>query len=141
MHRGMSSIRRVVACVLVAVALAGCGEQLGFGRKEAAPDPNLVPGNYREDLLTFLKTYLGSAAGIIRDASLSAPALKPFGSESRYVVCVRYSDGDGSHEKMAVFFSGSINQFVDPTGGQCNGATYQPFPELQGLGAKAAGRK
>jgi hypothetical protein len=123
----------LVAVVLAAVPLAGCGDR----QKDAAPDPNLIPADYREQLLTFLKTYLGSGAGVVRDATIAPPALKPFGSESRYVVCVRYNDGEGNHEKMAVYFSGSINQFIDPTAGQCSGAAYQPFPELQGLGAKA----
>jgi hypothetical protein len=133
---GVASAWVPVACVLVAVVLAGCSE-LGGRRKDAAPEPNVLPTDYRDQLLIFLKTYLGSAAGIIRDASISEPALKPFGSESRYVVCVRYNDGDGNHEKMAVYFSGSINQFIDPTAAQCSGTAYQPFPELLALGAKA----
>src|SRR5882757_5208413 len=109
---GRRFARVASAWALVAVVLAGCSE-LGGRRKDAAPEPNVLPTDYRDQLLIFLKTYLGSAAGIIRDASISEPALKPFGSESRYVVCVRYNDGDGNHEKMAVYFSGSINQFID----------------------------
>jgi len=140
-HRGGRRFARAAsACALVAVVLAGCSE-LGGRRKEAAFEPNVLPTDYRDQLLTFLKTYLSSAAGIIRDAYISEPALKPFGSETRYVVCVRYNDGEGNREKMAVYFSGSINQFIDQTAGQCGGAAYQPFPELQALAAKAGNRK
>jgi hypothetical protein len=65
-----------------------------------------------------------------RDASISSPALKVFGTESRYFVCLQANALDSRKEKLVIFFSGRINQFIDAEGGQCSGAAYQPFPEL-----------
>jgi hypothetical protein len=63
-------------------------------------------------------------------AAISPPALKPFGTENRYVVCVRLA-GVKPGEKMAIFFGGQLNQFVDAAPDVCKGAAYEPFPELE----------
>ena len=42
---------------------------------------------------------------------------------------MRVNGPDWRKEKMLVFYSGGINQFID-AGDQCGAAAYQPFPEL-----------
>jgi hypothetical protein len=136
--REIAAMTRWMA-LLTAVALCGCG---GFGFNKPANDPtaepNIFPANYKTDMLSFLQTYLIDPTGI-RDAALAPPVLKPFGTQSRYVVCVRYNarDGDkkylGGTEKVAIYFGGKFNQFVDATPELCGGAPYQAFPELLAL--------
>ena len=89
-----------------------------------------VSGNYKKDVLAYVQAHPGELINT-RDASISAPSLKAFGSmESRYFVCLQATAADARKEKLVIFFSGRINQFIDAEGGQCSGAAYQPFPEL-----------
>lgn len=123
--------RAIPACFLIQLAalLAGCSE-LGFGRQaEKDVDPNKLPENYKKDVLAYVQ---GHPAELInaRDASISAPTLKTFGTETRYFVCLRADAPDWRKEKLIIFFSGRINQFVDAEGGHCSTVQYQPFPEL-----------
>lgn len=134
------SPRRAVACTLATLALAGCSS-FGFGGGSAQPEvnPNLFPADYKSDLLTFLRT---SPFGLVgaREASLSPPELKPFGNESRYVACLRVASPDWHKDKMIVYYGGAINQLVDATD-VCNGAAYQPFPELPSMFAQLRSTK
>jgi hypothetical protein len=75
-----------------------------------------------------------------REAALSAPELKAFGNDTRYVACLRVAGPDWRKEKMVVYFGGTINQFVD-AGEQCSGAAYQPFPELPAMFAQLKSKK
>jgi hypothetical protein len=126
MRFGLGHWRPVLvgALAIVAIALAGCGE-----KREAKVDPNLFPTDYKAKILKVLQTYLTDRSGFI-GAAISPPVLKPFGNENRYVVCVRLS-GNKPGEKMAIFFGGEVNQFVDAAQGVCTGAAYEPFPELE----------
>jgi hypothetical protein len=124
---------------LIAVALAGCSGDLHFPKEDPPIDPNLAPTDYRDKLVLLLQTSVEDPTSV-RDPYISEPALKPFGKESRYVVCVRYNDSQGPHEKMAVYFGGSVNQFVNAAAEQCGGADYQPFPELLRLPQRRKGR-
>ncbi len=126
-----SPTARVSVCCLapLLVALAACSE-MGFGSREPKTvDPNVYPEKYKTDLVAYVRSNPGDMLNV-RDASLSAPALRQFGSESRYFVCLRTLGQDGRKDKLVVFFSGRINQFIDATAEQCGAATYQPFPEL-----------
>jgi hypothetical protein len=123
--------RAIRPCVLLqlAAALLGCSE-IGLGRQpEKTVDPNTFPENYKKDVLAYVQAHPGELVNT-RDASISAPALKAFAMESRYFVCVQANAPDSRKEKLVIFFSGRINQFIDAEGGQCSGAAYQPFPEL-----------
>ena len=124
--------------VVAGLLVAGCS---GFGRQDPPPvafDPNLFPSNYKSELLALLQSRLADPTSV-RDAYVSDPLLKPVGSDSRYVACVRYDakNGNGrylgSRDHMAFFLAGRVNQFVDATSEYCGGANYQPFPELQAL--------
>jgi hypothetical protein len=119
-----------------ALLLAGCA----LTKPAVAPavDPNIFPSSYRADMLSFLQVWLIDPTGI-REAGVIPPTLKPFDTQDRYVVCVRYDarDGDrkylGVTEKAAIYFGAKINQFVDATPALCGGTPYQPFPELAAL--------
>jgi hypothetical protein len=124
-----------------ALALAGCSA-LGVGQKAETqgPDPNLLPDNYKALLLTRLQTNPYGLVGA-REAFVSAPALKPFGTESRYAVCLRVVAPDMRKDKLVVFYAREINQFVDATGDDCAAAAYQPFPEMTAALGRFGGKK
>jgi hypothetical protein len=113
----------------LAVALAACSA-MDFARREQKPvDPNVYPANYKTDLVAYVKSHPDEMLSS-RDAYVSEPALRQFGSETRYFACLRADGANWRKDKMVVFFSGTINQFVDATSEQCRAAAYQPFPEL-----------
>jgi hypothetical protein len=78
----------------------------------------------------------------IRDAYISAPTLSQFGKVQRYSVCVRIVDGKNlSTEKIMIFFSGQMTQYVNATSEQCGNAQYQPFTELTTMLSQMRGKK
>jgi hypothetical protein len=126
--------------VSLVVALAGCSG-IEFGRPEQKPvDPNVYPTNYKTDLVAYVKTHPAEMLNA-RGAYISAPALKQVGSESRYFVCLRVDGQDWRQEKMVIFYSGGINQFVDATSEHCGAAAYQSFPELLTMLSQLGGKK
>lgn len=124
----------------LAVALAGCASFGGGQNDKAAVDPNVSPANYKANIMAFLQNNPYGLVGA-REASLSAPELKPFGTDSRYVACLHASGPGWSKEKMIVFYAGAINQFVDATSEACGTAAYQPFPEITTLLNQLGGNK
>ena len=131
--------RGSLACQLAALlaALAGCSQ---FGKQEQKPDPNAYPTNYKTDLLAYLLKNPDELVNVSA-AYISTPALKQFGSESRYFVCLRLDGQDRRKEKIAIFFSELVNQFVDATSEQCGTVAYQPFPELLAAFSLPSGKK
>lgn len=129
------SVRRVRAAIITGViatlALAACS-----GSDKSEPDPNILPKDYRKEIVATLTTALDDPTNV-RDAFVSEPFLVPVGREQRYAVCVRYNARDlarryvGSKERIAYFFAGHLNQLVDATPGQCGNAAYKPFPEAE----------
>ncbi|MGH6980401.1 MAG: hypothetical protein ACREFC_04270 [Stellaceae bacterium] len=115
------------------MALAACG-----GGKVPEVDPNIVPANFRQEVLDTLRTTLDDPTNV-RDAFISDPALTPVGNDQRYTACVRYNARDlnrtyvGNKERIAYFFGGHLNQLVEADKGQCAKAAYKPFPELEKL--------
>lgn len=123
-------------------ALAGCASAPSEGteiradvRDEAA---NIAPANPRADILAFLRTYLNDPTRI-REAGISDPVLKQVGPVRRYIVCVRYNarnlDGkySGAKERLVVFVTGKLDQFLEQPRDLCTGVEYKPFPELERL--------
>jgi hypothetical protein len=119
----------------LALSLGGCAQHSRAeieAENEAAL--NTFPNNYRSELLRFLRTGLNDPK--FRDASISEPVLKPIsGGVSRYVVCVRFTDQGGTEahphigDKLAIFFSGNVNQLIDADANQCGAVTYRPLVE------------
>src|SRR5437868_5449456 len=118
----------VCLLVMLLTGLTGCSAVLEFLHLSEKRDPNAYPASYRAELLDYLRRN-PTAMASTRDAYISAPSMKQFGSESRYFVCVKANDEGSQVEKLALFSTGRIIQFVD-AGEQCGTAFYQPFPEL-----------
>jgi hypothetical protein len=126
---GMSRTLSICLVLTLAGALANCSE-FGFGTQpDKRVDPNKFPENYKKDILTYVQAHPADLVNA-REASASAPALAQFGTESRYFMCLRATAPDWRKEKMVIFFSGRMNQFVDADSEHCGAAQYQPFPEL-----------
>jgi len=143
----------VSAIAAVAILLAGCAGSASR-REEREARINLVPENYKTDILAALHAYVADPTNI-RDAYISEPAIKPVaGGQNRYVACVRFnaknSDGryTGSRDIIAIFAAGRFDQFLDQTllanqpnqSGSativketCGQADYKRFPELEML--------
>jgi hypothetical protein len=141
MTRKSATSRAFSACFLVQLlaAVAGCSE-LGLGRQPEKADPNAYPENYKKDVLAYVQTHPTEMLNA-RDASISMPALRQFGPENRYVACLRASSPDWRKDKMVIFFSGRINQFVDAESDHCSTVQYQPFPELVAQLSQLKGKK
>jgi hypothetical protein len=118
-----------VGATLLGFALAHCSS---FNPGPPRVDPNVFPANYNATVLTSLQTNPYGFVGAI-SADLSPPVLKPFGTDSRYVVCLRAAGPNWRKEKMVVFYGGEINQFVDATEEACKDAVYAPLPELPAM--------
>src|ERR1700722_2432825 len=109
-----------VAAIALAFSLADCGA--GNTRPEAAGAAAVYPGNYRADILAGMHAYVLDPTNI-RDAYVSEPALRKFGSRSRYTVCVRFNarNGDGRYtgnrEVVALFNEGRFDQFTERPAG------------------------
>jgi hypothetical protein len=134
--------RAVFACasILLLAAVAGCSDFSLWGKPDKPVEANAYPENYKKDVLTYLKAHPAEMLNA-REASISAPALTQFGNESRFFACLRVNGPDWRKDKMLIFYSGGINQFIDAEGGQCAAAPYQPFPELVAQIAQMKGKK
>jgi len=124
--------------LLAIAALSGCSAVVEFLRPKNQ-EPNQYPTAYRTELLNYLKNNPTEIA-TTQEAYISAPSMKPFGSESRYFICVKASGSAEQVEKIAFLSAGKIIQFVD-AGEQCADAFYQPFPELTAMFAQATKKK
>jgi len=125
---------------MLGLALAGCagGESvLSSPETKGGQSVNVPPANYKAEVLAYLRNYLNDLSGI-RDAAISAPALRSVGTGiERYVSCVRFSArtpgaSPGGREYLVVFLAGKLDQ-MGPTRDQCKDAAYEPFPELERL--------
>ena len=129
---------------LAALAIGGCTTDVGPSPAELKANweaQNIPPQAYRQDLIAYMRTYLNDPSRI-RDAGVSAPALKDFGQGQRFMTCVRLnarkSDGTyaGSKEGVAVYVSGKLDRYFDTPAAVrelCKDAAYAPFPELEAL--------
>ncbi len=129
---------------LVAVLMVGgCTTEVGPSPAELKAQweaQNIVPQNYKNDLLAFLRTYLNDPTHV-RAAAVSQPVLKTVGPGERYIACVRYNarvDGKyaGAKDGAAIYVSGKLDRFLDgPKDVKeiCKDAVYAPFPELETL--------
>ena len=118
---------------VLATAFAACTPA-----KDPEADPNTVPANYKQEILTTLTSALEDPTNI-REAYISDPVLTKVGAGQHYTACVRFNARDqnrnyiGSRERIAYFYAGHLNQLVEATKEQCGNAAYKPFPELEKL--------
>ena len=129
-----SNAARLGWLVALALALAACTSD----SKKAEVDPNIVPANYKQEILDTMTTLLADPTNV-RDAFVTEPVLRPAGKDERYTVCVRSNSRNtsrhytGSVDRIAFFYGGHLNQLIDATKEQCGNAPYKPFPELEKL--------
>jgi hypothetical protein len=133
--------RGTVWAGMLGLALAGCaggGESVLSGPEtKGGQSVNVAPVNYKAEVLAYLRNYLNDLSGI-RDAAISAPALRTVGTGiERYVSCVRFSArtpgaSPAGREYLVIFLAGKLDQ-MGQTREQCKDAVYEPFPELERL--------
>jgi hypothetical protein len=119
------------ALLLAAAAVAGCSSSSAKKeQKTVVVDANALPSNYRNQVARFLAQTLRDAADF-RGALIAQPVLKPVGDTQHYVVCIQLNGHNQRKNKVAIYLSGEITQYVDSTPQQCGDAAYQPFKELE----------
>ena len=123
-----SNLYRGLAAAFLAIAVAGCEINT---KQPAAPivDPNLYPQNYRKQIAIYLSQQQLDRADF-RGGRISQPVLKPIGDSQHYIVCVQFGHSEIKN-KVAIYLSGEMTQFVDSTPEQCGDAAYTPFTELE----------
>ncbi|MCW5685198.1 MAG: hypothetical protein KIT85_12395 [Pseudolabrys sp.] len=124
----------LAALLLIGGMLTACS-----GLREAPKpiEPNIMPANYKSQLLTEMHRRLVDPVGV-RDAFVSSPALRQSGGVERYISCMRYvaKDETGQYappaERAAYFYAGEVTQVVDKDASKeiCRGVAYEPWPEL-----------
>lgn len=134
-HIQTSGLR--IVTLAISLFLTGCSSEwvASYERNQRA---NVTPTNYKADIAALMRTYLNDPTNV-RDAYVSAPALRTLDNVDRYSVCLRYnarkSNGQyaGSKESLVLFRDGRLDRIVDNARGQCKDVTYQPFHELEVL--------
>jgi hypothetical protein len=132
-----------LAVLAIPLLLAGCGTNIEPTQGElraAWESTNVAPVDYKRDILAFMRTYLNDPSQV-KDGAVSTPVRKtlPGDPAERIVSCLRYnakkSSGAyaGVKTGVVVYGSGKLDRFIDaPKIAQaiCDGAAYEPFPEL-----------
>ena len=121
---------------LAAISLGACSS-FDFTKPPPPVAPNIFPSDYRNEILQTLSVKLTDPTNV-RDAGISDPVLQQASEQDqRYAVCVRFNARDinrqytGDQERIAYFYGGHLNQLVPAANGQCKGAIYKPWPELE----------
>jgi hypothetical protein len=132
--------KRVAVLLLLSVGLSACagGDESPsfslFADKNDTPQP--FPGNYRTELLAFMKTYLNNPVGV-HDAAMAEPVMRDVNGKMRYISCLRYTvrETDGSYheprERAVLFLNGRLDRMIEKSGELCAGVAMGPFPELE----------
>jgi hypothetical protein len=142
--RGVGCWRRAGLFVSLSLLFGACSHHHSSLSETTPNDPdiNVLPADYKRDILAAMHAYLNDPTGI-RDAAISEPVLKTVGGLQRYVVCVRLDAKKPDHENRneyagakeiaAIFLVGRFDRFVEKAQEQCAGLNLTPFPELQKL--------
>ena len=110
----------IAANLFVALALAACSVD---SKKDTEPEPNIVPTNYKQEILDTLLKTLDDPTNV-REALISDPELRTAGADpALYNLCAlqlrtifkRYYVG--SQDRIAYFFAGHLNQLVESNAG------------------------
>ena len=138
MPLGISAKR--AAILLLPIALAACAGSDDSRSITYTDDRGVAnqpyPGNYRAEILAFMKTYLNNPVGV-RDAAMAEPVQRTVGGRLRYVSCLRFAarDSDGAYreprERAVLYVDGRLDRIIENASEPCAGAVYAPFPELE----------
>jgi len=99
-------------------------------------EPNVYPTDFKGEIVRAFQLPQDTPS-VVRNALISDPAINPADPNSHYSVCVRFSTGNAvgrltpNKDRIAYFYGGRLNQFVEATPEQCGKAFYKPFPELE----------
>jgi len=128
-----------LAILLLPLTLAACldsNETRSTSFVESANAEQPYPGNYRPEMLAFLKTYLNNPVGV-HEAMIAEPVQRTVNGRVRYVSCLRFAErqSDGSYreprERAILFVDGRLDRIIANAGDECAGAAYAPFPEME----------
>lgn len=134
-------LRTAALAPLIAALACACSQDMP---SVLTVETNILPPNYRAEILAYLRNYLNDPTGV-RDAAIGEPELRTLpatptaSATQRYMVCVRYNAKDsagkylGTRDYMVAFLSGRLDTLVPVRGEQCAKANWQPFPELEKL--------
>jgi len=135
----ISAKRAVILLLPLAVAAcAGGGDDSREVPIDTGTAEQAYPGNYRAELLAFMRTYLNNPVGV-HEASVAEPVRRTVGGRLRFVSCIRFSprESDGSYraprERAVLFVNGRLDRVVENAADICAGAVYAPFPDLEKL--------
>ncbi len=129
-----------LAIMLLPIALAACAmsEDPGVTFLDNGTANQPYPGNYRTELLAFMRTYLNNPVGV-RDAVIAEPVQRSVGGRVRYVACLRFAphESDGGYreprERAVLYINGRLDRVVENASELCAGVAYAPFPDLEKL--------
>lgn len=127
--------RRLILAAISAMALGACAFRVDeWG--DRTEGQQMLPVNYRTELVAFMRSYLNDPTGI-REAAIAEPVMRTVGGRLRYVTCVRYSARDNGKEYLPVrdravlYVDGRLDRLIEEGAEICAGANYAPFPELE----------
>jgi hypothetical protein len=149
---------RNIALLFAAALLASCSshrsEELTAAERNAIREAqNVVPENYRADVIAYMRNYLNDPTGV-RSAAISQPQLRELPGGARYASCMRYDAKKTGSQQYAglktvliVFISGRLDRVIEPPLSReprevgeavqireaCKDAVFMPFPELQAM--------
>jgi hypothetical protein len=139
---GVGTSAKSAAILLLPIVLSACagGDE---GKPITYTDDRGVsnqpyPGNYRTEVLAFMRTYLNNPAGL-HDAAMAEPVQRIIGGRLRYVVCLRFAakESDGGYreprERAILFVDGRLDRLAENAGEPCAGAVYAAYPEMEKL--------
>ncbi len=130
-----SGLRGVCLAAGAALMLGACASS---PPSVMSSEPNVMPNNYRADVLAYLRVYLNDPTGV-RGAFITEPALRPVAGTQRYMLCLRYNAKNsvgkyqGSQDRIVAFIGGRLDTMQPATGDQCAAVEWKPFPELEKL--------
>jgi hypothetical protein len=142
LNQHLGTPAKFLAILLLPIALAACagsddGKPITFTDDRGVSEQPF-PSNYRSEILAFMRTYLNNPAGV-HDAAMAEPVQRTVGGRVRYVSCLRFTprESDGSYrqprERAILYVDGRLDRLIENASEPCAGATYTPFPDLQGL--------
>jgi hypothetical protein len=125
--------------VLLPLALSACIGSEDTRATSFMEDSNQAfPGNYRAEVLAFMKTYLNNPVGV-REAVMAEPLQRTVNGRVRFVSCLRFAErqADGTYrearERAILFINGRLDRVLQDSSEVCAGIPYAPFPELERL--------